>query len=160
MTIETNTFDVKGVLIDLGSLSEIMYHNMFEKLKLLASQIKSADSPVFSFIGEVVWPIAILEVPVRLGPIQKIVEFIVMNINFPYNAILGRGWIGRMRAVASPYHGKLKFLSKYGIVEIKRKQENASYYFGLAVQSALAEKHPVELVESLGGKGEEVEQIK
>ena len=67
-----------------------------------------------------------------------------------------------MRAVAYPYHQKLKFPSKEGIVVIKGKQEYACYYFALIVQSALAEKRPAELTESLkaGGndKGEEAEQ--
>lgn len=71
--VNINTFDLKRVLIDLGSFSEIMYHNTFDKLKILASQIRSA------------------EVPVGLGHVQKTVEFIVMNIDSPDNAILGRG---------------------------------------------------------------------
>lgn len=91
LTININTFAVKMVLIDPKGSSKIMYHILFEKLRLPASQIKSTDSPVFSFNGEAVWPIAIAKVPVRLGPVQKIVEFIVMNIDSPYNAILAHG---------------------------------------------------------------------
>ena len=68
-----------------------MYHSMFEKLKLPDSHIKSANSSIFSFSGEAVWPIAIAMVPVRLGHVKKNVEFIVMNINSPYNAILDKG---------------------------------------------------------------------
>lgn len=56
ITVNINTFDVKRVLIDPKSSSEIMYHNMFKKLKLPPSQVKNADSPIFSFIEEVVWP--------------------------------------------------------------------------------------------------------
>lgn len=86
LTINVNTFNVKMVLIDPKGSSKIMYHIMFEKLRLLASQVKSIDSPVFNFNGEAVWPIAIAEVPV-----QKIVEFIMMNIDSPSNAILAHG---------------------------------------------------------------------
>lgn len=60
-------------------------------------------------------------VHVRLGPIKKNVEFIVMNIDSPYNAILGRGWLGKMKIVASPYHQKLKFPLKEGIYVIRGK---------------------------------------
>lgn len=59
-----NTFNVKMVLIDPKGSSKIMYHIMFEKLRLPASQVKSIDSPVFNFNGEAIWPIAIAEVPV------------------------------------------------------------------------------------------------
>ena len=116
LTVNINTFDVKRVLIDLGSSSEITYHSLFEKLKLPATQIRSVDAPIFSFNGEAVWLIAVAEVPVRLGPVQMNIEFIVMNIDSPYNAILGRGWLGRMKAIASPLHQKLKFPSKERIV--------------------------------------------
>lgn len=42
LIVNINTFDVKRVLIDLGSSLKIMYHNMFKQLKLPPSQIKSA----------------------------------------------------------------------------------------------------------------------
>lgn len=65
--------------------------------------------PMFSFNGEVVWPIVTVEVPVHIGPVKKTVEFIMLNIDFPHNAILGRNWLRQMQAIASPYHQKLKF---------------------------------------------------
>lgn len=98
-----------------------MYHCLFEKLKLPASQVRNADYLVFSFSGEAIWLIAIVEVPVHMGPVQKNIDFIVMNISSPYNAILGRGWLGKMKAVTSPYHKKLKFPSKEGIIVILGK---------------------------------------
>ena len=153
LTVNINTFDVRRVLIDPGSLSEIIYHSLFEKLKLPSLQINSVDSPDFSFSGEAIWPIAIAEVPVRLGHVKKNIEFIVMNIDSPYTAILGRGWLGIMKVVASPLHQKLKFPSKEGIVLIRGKQEDARYCFGLAVQFAMAEKRHAELAESLQARG-------
>ena len=103
------------------------------------------------------WPIAIAEVLVMLGPVQKNIEFIVMNIDSSYNAILGRGWLGRVKAVATPLHQKLKFLSKEGIVVIRGKQEDARHCFRLAVQSAMAEKRPTELAKGvqIGSGGED-----
>ena len=53
--------------------------------------IKNHDFYVFSFSGKAVWSIAITEVPVQLGLIQKSIEFIVIDIYLPYNAIFGRG---------------------------------------------------------------------
>lgn len=84
-------------------------------------QIKNVDSPVFSFSGEAVWPIAIAEVHVRLGLKQKIVEFIVMDIESSHNVILSRGWLRKMKVVTSPFHQKLKFPSDEGIVVVPEK---------------------------------------
>ena len=76
-----------------------------------------------------------------------------MNIDSPYNAILGRGWLGKMKAIASPYHQKLKFPSKEVIVVVKGKQKDTCHYFRLAMQSALTEKRLVELAKSLRTEG-------
>ena len=46
------------------------------------SQVKNADIPMFSFSGEA-WPIAITEVLVGIGKVQKMVEFIVMDMDSP-----------------------------------------------------------------------------
>ena len=61
------------------------------------------------------------------------VEFFVMNIDSPYNVILGRNWLGVMKPVASPFHQKLKFLSPKGVVVVRVEQEDARYCFNLVV---------------------------
>ena len=76
-------------------------------------------------------------------------EFIVMDMDSPYNAILGRGWLTQMKAIASPMHQKLKFPSKTGVVVVRGKQEDARHYFRLAVQSGISEKRPAELAQRL-----------
>lgn len=81
-----------------------MYHNLFKQLKLPESNIKSVESLVFSFSGEAVWPIALPTLPVRLGSKQKSVEFIVMDIDSPYNAIHNQEWLRHMKAVAFALH--------------------------------------------------------
>ena len=58
LMVNINTFDAKRVLIDPGNSSEIIYHSLFQELQLLASQVRNADMPVYSFSGEAIWPIA------------------------------------------------------------------------------------------------------
>lgn len=73
LKVNINTFDVRRVIIDPGSSSEIMYHSLFKTLDWPASQMKNADMPLFSFSGEAVWQIAIVEVPVRISVVKKTV---------------------------------------------------------------------------------------
>lgn len=54
LTVNINTFDVKKVLIDPRSSSEIMYHSLYKKLDLPASQIRNVNMLVFNFSGEAV----------------------------------------------------------------------------------------------------------
>lgn len=95
--------------------------------------------PIYSFSGEMSWTIAIVEVLVSIGQITTNVEFFVMNIDSPYNAILGKNWLGEIKVVTSPFHQKLKFPSRKWVVVVRGKQDNARYYFNLAVQGALSE---------------------
>lgn len=47
-------FVVKRVLIDLGSSSEVMYSNLYEKLKAFipAKKVRAIDAPIYNFSGE------------------------------------------------------------------------------------------------------------
>lgn len=55
-----------------------------------------------------------------------------MNIDSTYNVILGRGCLGKMKDVASPYHQKLKFPSKEGIVVTEESKRMHATALGLA----------------------------
>lgn len=71
LTFNINTFDIKRVLIDLRSSSDIMYHNLYKKLKVPASQVRSANMSIFNFSGKAVWPIAIAEVLDSVAPLRR-----------------------------------------------------------------------------------------
>ena len=142
LTINICSFDVKRVLIDPGSSSEVMYLNAYNQLRRFIPKrdIRPVEAPIYSFSGDPVWPICIVYVPVTIGEVTKNVEFFVMNIDSPYNALLGRNWLGEMIAVASPFHQKLKFPSPNGVVVIRGKQHDARYCFNLAIRGSLSEK--------------------
>lgn len=46
-------------------------------------------------------------------------EFLVININVPYNVIMGRHWLREIKVVVSPFHYKLKSPSLEGIIEVR-----------------------------------------
>lgn len=73
----------------------------------------------------------------RIGEITTNMEFFVMNIHSPYNAILRRNWLGEIKAVAFPFHQKLKFTSPKGIIVVRDKQEDARYFFNLVIRRSL-----------------------
>ena len=101
-----------------------------------------ADLPIYGFSGQPVWPLGIVTLPVRLGPVGKDVDFVIVDYDAPYNAILGRTWLGMTKAVASPFHQKLKFPCKEGVVEVRGSQYSARHTFAMVVQSSLTEARP------------------
>lgn len=104
ITLKISTKDVKRLLIDPGSSYKIMYKNLYRSLNIASKDIITVNSPVFSFSGEAIWPVGMVRLPVRIRPVQTIMEFLIVDINAPYNAIMGRNWLGAIKVVASPFH--------------------------------------------------------
>jgi hypothetical protein len=122
ITLRIGNYDVKRVLVDQGSFAEVMYQELYEKLGLGKSDISEFGSPVFGFSGESTIPLGKTTLPVLTGPINLQTEFIVIQAPSPYNAIMGRSWLHRMKAVPSTLHQKLRFPTKDGVMEINGDQ--------------------------------------
>ena len=55
-----------------------------------------------------------------------LLDFVVVDIhNWPYNALLGRPFLNKARAVTSTHALKIKFPTEFGVGELKGSQEMA-----------------------------------
>ena len=111
--------------MDQGSFAEVMYQELYEKLGLGKSDLSEFSSPVFDFSGESTIPLGKTTLPVLAGPINLQTEFIVVQAPSPYNAIIGRSWLHKMKAIPSTFHQKLRFPTKDGVMEINGDQVEA-----------------------------------
>lgn len=100
-----------------------MYAKLFDMLGLKQSDLRPNSIPLFGFSGQVVQPLGLVIVQVGEGPIRLDVEFLVIDVTSPYNAIMGQTWIRRMKAVPSTYyHQMIRFPILKGTMEIKGDQ--------------------------------------
>ena len=104
LTLRVWEYDVRRMLIDRGSLSEIMYAGLFVKLGLKHSDLRPTSIPLFGFSGQAVHPMGVITVQVGIGSIRLDTKFLVVDVPSPYNCIMGWTWIHRMMAVPSTYH--------------------------------------------------------
>ena len=118
ITLRFGDYDVQRVLIDQGSFTEIMYKGLYEKLGLKEADLANFTILVFDFTGESTIPMGKTTLPVLAGPISLQIEFIVIRGSSPYNAIVGRDWLHRMKAVPSTLHQKLRFPTEDGVMEV------------------------------------------
>ena len=86
--------------------------------------------PLKGFGGAEVRSIGTVKLPVRFGtaPCRRtiLLDFVVVDIhNWPYNALLGRPFLNKARAVTSTHALKIKFPTEFGIGELKGSQEMA-----------------------------------
>ncbi|KAI8572313.1 hypothetical protein RHMOL_Rhmol01G0188000 [Rhododendron molle] len=114
VTFQISVHDVKRILIDQGSLVEVMYYDLFQKLDLLKSALQPAEVPIIGLNSALVWPLSCIFLPVVVGSMTLSVKFIVVNVLSPYNAILGQIWLHGMQAFASTYHQVVGFISTNG----------------------------------------------
>uniref|UniRef100_A0A2N9GA36 Integrase catalytic domain-containing protein n=1 Tax=Fagus sylvatica TaxID=28930 RepID=A0A2N9GA36_FAGSY len=122
VTLRIGNYDVERVLIDQGSFAEVMYQDLYAKLGMGEAELSSFASPIFGFSGEPVVPLGKAVLPVLAGPVILQMEFIVVKASLPYNAIIGRDWLHRMRAIPSTLHQKLRFPMKDWIMELSGDQ--------------------------------------
>jgi hypothetical protein len=122
VTLRIGNYDVQRVLIDQGSFAEVMYQDLYEKLGLGEAELSSFTTPIFGFSGEPTMPLGKTMLPVLAGPINLQTEFIVVKASSPYNAIMGRDWLHRMKAIPSTLHQKLRFPTIDGVMELNGDQ--------------------------------------
>ena len=122
VTLRIGNYDIQRVLIDQGSFAEVMYQDLYEKLGLSEVDLSSFTTPIFGFSGEPVIPLGKMVLPVLAGPVNLQTEFIVVKASSPYNAIMGRDWLHRMKAILSTLHQKLRFPIADGVMELNGDQ--------------------------------------
>ena len=88
--IRIGGYDVKRVMVDQGSVAEIMYPNLFKGLNLRVEDLMPYNSPLVSFEGKIIIPKGQIRLPVQTGLEIVEVDFIVVDAYSPYTAIVAR----------------------------------------------------------------------
>ena len=112
ITLRIRDYDVKRVMVDNGSVAEIMYPNLYKGLNLKSKDLMPYSSPLMSFNRKLIIPKGMIRLPIQTGPEIVKVNFIVVDTYFPYTAIVNRPWLHTLGAVASSLHQKVKFPSR------------------------------------------------
>ena len=81
--------NVKRVLIEQGSCSEIMYPDLFHRLGLKQTDLQPYDAPLIGFSGESIRLMGQITMTVQMGLISLDIEFPVVDVPLPYTAIMG-----------------------------------------------------------------------
>nr|XP_023928863.1 uncharacterized protein LOC112040197 [Quercus suber] len=125
ITLRIGEYDIRRVMVDGGSVAEVMYPNLYKGLGLKREDLTPYSSPLMSFDGKLVIPKGVIRLPIQTGPEVVEVEFIVVDTYSPYTAIVGRSWPHTLGGVASSLHQKVKFSSKGRVLEIRGYQSTA-----------------------------------
>ncbi|KAL2253186.1 uncharacterized protein LOC105168579 [Sesamum indicum] len=130
-------FTVHKVLIDNGSSADIIFKEVLSKMGLDNIRVEPASTPLVGFGGGEVASLGTVDLPASLGEEPKrrtlMVKFLVVDMPFAYNVILGRPGLNSYMAVVSTYHLKMKFPTQYGIGEVVCDQIEAKRCYNLSL---------------------------
>ena len=148
ITLRIGGYDVKRVMEDQGSATEIMYPDLFKGLNLKTEDLMPYNSPLVSFEGKIIIPNGQVKLPVQAGSEIVEVDFIVVDAYFSYTAIVARPWLHTLGAVFSTLHQKIKYPSGGKVEEILGDQTMARQCMIAAIRhkpEAESETHREEL---------------
>ena len=104
VTLRIGGYDVKRVMIDQGSATEIMYLDLYKGLGLKPENLTIYSSPLVSFEGKIVVPKGQIRLLVQVGTDLVEVDFIVVDAFPPYTTIIGKPWLHTLGTVSSTFH--------------------------------------------------------
>ena len=113
------------VMMDQGSTTEIMYHDLYKGLNLKSEDLTPYSSSLVSFEGKFIIPKGQIRLPVQTSSEVVEVDFIVVDAYSPYTAIVARPWLHTLEAVSSTLHQNIKYPFKGQIKEILGDQSMA-----------------------------------
>jgi hypothetical protein len=99
-------FLVHNVLVDTGSATDIIFAKAFRQMQEQEDKIHDATHPLYGFGGKHIAALNKITMPITFGYIHNTrteqVVFDIVNMEYPYNAIIGRGTLYAFEAVFTP----------------------------------------------------------
>ncbi|GKE83579.1 reverse transcriptase domain-containing protein [Tanacetum coccineum] len=119
---------IRRILVDSGSSSEIMYEHCFRNLDInIRSRLIRCKAPMIGFLGEMYHPLGLISIRVTMGKEGRsktvLMEFAIIKCYSPYNIIIGRTEMRSLRAVGSTIHSMIKFPTNQGVVTMETSRE-------------------------------------
>jgi hypothetical protein len=129
-------WDLHKVLVNNGSHADIIFLHAFDRMlhafdRMGISHIllKPIDYPLYGFEGKGTFPLGKIELPLSFGAApnarREQVTFDIVDMVYPYNAIMGRGSINKLEAAIHVLYLCMKILGPQGIITIYGDQQVA-----------------------------------
>jgi hypothetical protein len=122
-------FLVHNVLVDTGSATDIKFVKAFRHMQEPEDKIHDATHPLCGFGGRQIVALGKITMLVTFGYIHNTrteqVIFDIVDMEYPYNAIIGRGTLNAFEAILHPAYLCMKIPSEQGPIAVHGSQEAA-----------------------------------
>jgi hypothetical protein len=122
-------WDLHKVLVDNGSQADIIFLHTFDRMGISHSLLKPADNPLYGFGGMGTFPVGKIELPLSFGTAPNArseqVTFDIVDMIYPYNAIMGRGSINKFEGAIHGLYLCMKIPSPQGVITVYDNEQTA-----------------------------------
>jgi hypothetical protein len=122
-------FLVHNVLVDTGSAVDIIFDKAFRQMQEPEDKIHVATHPLCGFGGRQIIALGKITTPVTFGFVHNTrteqVVFDIVDMEYPYNAIVGRGTLNAFEAILHPTYLCMKIPLEQGPIAVHGSQEAA-----------------------------------
>jgi hypothetical protein len=122
-------FLVHNVLVDTGSATDIIFAKAFRQMQEPEDKIHDATHPLCGFGGRQIVALGKMAMSVTFGYVHNTrseqVVFDIVDMEYPYNAIIGRGTLNAFEAILHPAYLCMKIPSEQGPIAVHGSQEAA-----------------------------------
>jgi hypothetical protein len=122
-------WDLIKVLVDNGSQVDIIFLHAFDRMGISHRLLKLADNPLNDFGGKGTFPISKIELTLSFGVAPNVrneqVTFDIVDMVYPYNAIMGHGFINKFEAAIHGLYLCMKIPGPQGGITVYGDQQAA-----------------------------------
>jgi hypothetical protein len=122
-------FLVHNVLVDTDNAIDIIFAKAFRQMQEPEDKIQDAMHPLCGFRGKQITALDKRTMPTTFGYIHNTrteeVVFDIVDMEYPYNAIIGRGTLNAFKVVLHPTYLFMKIPSNQGSISVYVSQEAA-----------------------------------
>jgi hypothetical protein len=122
-------WDLHKVLVDNGSQADIIFLHAFDHMAINHSLLKPSDNPLYGFGGKGTFPVGKIELTLSFGVTPNArseqVTFDIIDMVYPYNAIMGQGSINKFEAAIHGLYLCMKILGPQGVITVYGNQQTA-----------------------------------
>ncbi|XP_074288823.1 uncharacterized protein LOC141613977 [Silene latifolia] len=137
--MQIGTANVRRILVDGGSLVNLIMLDVLKAMKIKEDQITKKSSVLVGFSGETKSTLGEIYLPTYVEGVAFYEIIGVLDCLCSYNVILGRPWIHNIKAVPSTCHQCIKIPTDWGVATIKGKHKSAQEWYTDALKSSKAE---------------------